>query len=118
LESLKDIRDKAIFSVLLYSWCRVSALINLSVADRITFFIQLAACSTFSVSRKGFGKTSEHIPRSAGFSLRLRRGKGVSPAVQNLPDARAIGKTVLDDQNVNRRFLLSSPGTLHDEEGR
>jgi integrase len=31
--SLKDIRDKAIFCVLLYSWCRVSALINLSVAD-------------------------------------------------------------------------------------
>jgi integrase/recombinase XerD len=29
--SLKDIRDKAIFCVLLYSWCRVSALINLSV---------------------------------------------------------------------------------------
>src|SRR6202048_1808461 len=33
LNSLKDIRDKALFSVLLYSWCRVSALINLSVAD-------------------------------------------------------------------------------------
>jgi integrase/recombinase XerD len=33
LESLKDVRDKAIFSVLLYSWCRVSALINLTVAD-------------------------------------------------------------------------------------
>jgi site-specific recombinase XerD len=33
LESLKDIRDKAIFCVLLYSWCRVSALINLTVAD-------------------------------------------------------------------------------------
>ena len=33
LESLKDIRDKAIFSVLFYSWCRVSALINLTVAD-------------------------------------------------------------------------------------
>src|SRR6202045_3174452 len=31
--SLKDIRDKAIFCVLLYSWCRVSALVNLSVAD-------------------------------------------------------------------------------------
>ena len=31
--SLKDVRDKAIFCVLLYSWCRVSALINLSVAD-------------------------------------------------------------------------------------
>jgi integrase len=27
LESLKDFRDKAIFCVLLYSWCRVSALI-------------------------------------------------------------------------------------------
>ena len=33
LASLKDIRDKAIFSVLFYSWCRVSALINLTVAD-------------------------------------------------------------------------------------
>ena len=33
LGSLKDIRDKAIFSVLFYSWCRVSALINLTVAD-------------------------------------------------------------------------------------
>ncbi len=32
-KSLKEIRDKAIFCVLLYSWCRVSALINLSVAD-------------------------------------------------------------------------------------
>ena len=32
-ESLKDIRDKAIFSVLFYSWCRVSALVNLTVAD-------------------------------------------------------------------------------------
>jgi integrase/recombinase XerD len=32
-ESLKDVRDKAIFSVLFYSWCRVSALINLTVAD-------------------------------------------------------------------------------------
>ena len=31
--ALKDIRDKAIFCVLLYSWCRVSALINLTVAD-------------------------------------------------------------------------------------
>src|SRR6202162_6210916 len=31
--SLKDIRDKALFCVLLYSWCRVSALTNLSVAD-------------------------------------------------------------------------------------
>lgn len=31
--SPKDIRDKAIFCVLLYSWCRVSALINLKVAD-------------------------------------------------------------------------------------
>ena len=33
LDSIKEIRDKAIFCVLLYSWCRVSALINLSVAD-------------------------------------------------------------------------------------
>jgi integrase/recombinase XerD len=33
LDSLKDIRDKAIFCFLLYSWCRVSALINLIVAD-------------------------------------------------------------------------------------
>ncbi len=33
LESLKNVRDKAIYSVLLYSWCRVSALINLTVAD-------------------------------------------------------------------------------------
>jgi integrase/recombinase XerD len=33
LNSLKDIRDKALFCVLLYSWCRVSALINLSVGD-------------------------------------------------------------------------------------
>jgi hypothetical protein len=33
LASLKDIRDKAIFSILFYSWCRVSALINLTVAD-------------------------------------------------------------------------------------
>jgi integrase/recombinase XerD len=33
LSSLKDIRDRAIFCVLLYSWCRVSALINLTVAD-------------------------------------------------------------------------------------
>ena len=32
-DSLKDIRDKAIFSVLFYSWCRVSALVNLTVAD-------------------------------------------------------------------------------------
>jgi integrase/recombinase XerD len=32
-ESLKDVRDKAIFSVLFYSWCRVSALINLTVTD-------------------------------------------------------------------------------------
>src|ERR1700758_1216755 len=31
--SLKDIRDKVLFCVLLYSWCRVSALINLSVGD-------------------------------------------------------------------------------------
>ena len=30
-ESLKDVRDKAIFSVLFYSWCRVSALISLTV---------------------------------------------------------------------------------------
>jgi integrase/recombinase XerD len=33
LDSLKDIRDKAIFCVLLYSWCRVSTLITLSVGD-------------------------------------------------------------------------------------
>ena len=33
LESLKDIRDKAIFSVLFYSWGRVSALISLTVTD-------------------------------------------------------------------------------------
>jgi integrase len=33
LDSLKDIRDKAIFCFLLYSWCRVSALTNLSVGD-------------------------------------------------------------------------------------
>ena len=32
-DSLKNIRDKALFCVLLYSWCRVSALINLTVAD-------------------------------------------------------------------------------------
>jgi site-specific recombinase XerD len=31
--SPKDVRDKAIFCVLLYSWCRVSALVNLAVAD-------------------------------------------------------------------------------------
>src|SRR6266446_3979804 len=31
--TLKGIRDKAIFSVLLYSWCRVSALTSLRVAD-------------------------------------------------------------------------------------
>ena len=31
--TLKGIRDKAIFSVLLYSWCRVSALTSLKVAD-------------------------------------------------------------------------------------
>jgi len=33
VNSVKDIRDKAIFCVLLYSWCRVSALIKLTVAD-------------------------------------------------------------------------------------
>ena len=33
LNSEKDIRDRAIFCVLLYSWCRVSALINLTVVD-------------------------------------------------------------------------------------
>src|ERR1700761_8453753 len=33
LESLKEIWDKAFFNVLFYSGCRVSALINLSVAD-------------------------------------------------------------------------------------
>ena len=33
LNSEKDIRDKAIFCVLLYSWCRVSALISLTVGD-------------------------------------------------------------------------------------
>ena len=32
-DSLKDIRDRAIFSVLFYSWCRVSALISLTVTD-------------------------------------------------------------------------------------
>jgi integrase/recombinase XerD len=32
-DSLKGVRDKAIFSVFFYSWCRVSALINLTVAD-------------------------------------------------------------------------------------
>src|SRR6202162_6329569 len=32
LNSVTDIRDKAIFRVLFYSWCRVSALTNLSVA--------------------------------------------------------------------------------------
>src|ERR1700736_1006701 len=32
-DTLKGIRDKAIFSVLLYSWCRVSALTSLRVAD-------------------------------------------------------------------------------------
>ena len=31
--TVQDIRDKGIFCVLLYSWCRVSALINLRVAD-------------------------------------------------------------------------------------
>jgi integrase/recombinase XerD len=31
--TLKGIRDKAIFSVLFYSWCRVSALTSLRVAD-------------------------------------------------------------------------------------
>jgi integrase len=35
LESLKDIRDKAIFCVLLYSWCRVSVVTNLSVAGAL-----------------------------------------------------------------------------------
>jgi integrase/recombinase XerD len=33
LESLRDVRDKAIFSVLFYSWCRVSALVSLT--DRL-----------------------------------------------------------------------------------
>jgi integrase/recombinase XerD len=33
LGSLKDVRDKAIFSVLFYSWCRVSALVSLTVTD-------------------------------------------------------------------------------------
>jgi integrase/recombinase XerD len=33
LNSRKDIRDRAIFCVLLYSWCRVSALTSLTVAD-------------------------------------------------------------------------------------
>ena len=44
LESLKDIRDKAIFSVLFYSWCRVSALINLTVA-----------ITTNAATRAGYG---------------------------------------------------------------
>src|SRR5208282_3763503 len=33
LESLMDIRDKALFSVLLYSWARASALVALTVED-------------------------------------------------------------------------------------
>jgi integrase/recombinase XerD len=33
LNCTRDIRDRAIFCVLLYSWCRVSALINLTVTD-------------------------------------------------------------------------------------
>jgi hypothetical protein len=37
---------------------------------------------------------------------------------QHPSNARAIVGIVLDDQNVDRRFLLSSPGTLYDEEGR
>lgn len=32
-DSLQGIRDKALFSVLLYSWCRVSALLSLRVED-------------------------------------------------------------------------------------
>jgi integrase/recombinase XerD len=32
-DSFKDIRDKALFSVLLYSWARVSALVTLKVED-------------------------------------------------------------------------------------
>ena len=34
LESLMDIRDKALFSVLLYSWARASALVALTVLAR------------------------------------------------------------------------------------
>jgi integrase len=65
-ELLKDVRDKAILSVFFYSWCRVSALINLTVAD----YYERGGTRWFTVPRK-----TRESTRSTGALESKRSGR-------------------------------------------
>jgi integrase/recombinase XerD len=102
--SLKDIRDRAIFCVLLYSWCRASALINLTVAD----YHERAGQRWLRFQEKR-GKEHEvpvHSTARAAIDIWLEAsGVASNPAAPLFP---AFGKDRenIEFRNLNRRSIL------------
>src|SRR6266436_301964 len=104
LNSLKEIRDKAIFSVLLYSWCRVSALINLSVANYYD-----RGGTRWLRSQEKRGKEHEvpvHSKAKEAVDLWLERSYVASKPNAPLFPSFAKNRETLDWRRLDRRSVL------------
>jgi integrase/recombinase XerD len=103
-ESLKDVRDKAIFSVLFYSWCRVSALINLTVAD----YYERGGTRWLRFQEKR-GKEHEvpvHSKAKEAVDLWLERSHLVSNPSAPLFPSFGKNRETIEQRRLDRRSIL------------
>jgi site-specific recombinase XerD len=102
--SLKDIRDKALFCVLLYSWCRVSALTNLSVGLLRTWRHALVA-----VPKRNEGKEHElpvHSKAKEAVDLWLERSYLASNPSAPLFPSFGKNRETIELRRLDRRSVL------------
>ena len=99
--SLKDIRDKAIFCVLLYSWCRVSALINLTVAD----YYERGGTRWLRFQEKR-GKEHEVPVHSKAIDLWLKRSNLASKPSAPLFPSFGKNRETIELRRLDRRSVL------------
>src|SRR6202049_739693 len=108
LDSLKEIRDKAIFCVLLYSWCRVSALINLSVADY--YERGGARWLRFQEKRGKEHEVTVHLKAKEAVDLWLERSYLASNPSAPLFHSFGKNREILNWRRLDRRRVLKVVG--------
>ena len=103
-DSLKDIRDRAIFSVLLYAWCRVSAVISLhsKAKEAVAFWLERSrlASKPSAPLFPSFGKNRETIEQR-----RLDR-RSVLKLVEKRAKASGIEKSLLSQLPCDGRHRI------------
>jgi integrase/recombinase XerD len=105
MESLKDIRDKAIFSVLFYFWCRASALINLTVTD----YYERGGGARWLRFQEKRGKEHEvpvHSKAKEALDLWLERSHLASNPSAPLFPSFGKNRETIESRRLNRRSVL------------